>query len=141
MPKSTTLVWPDSVIMMLSGLRSRWTMPWLCAKASAFTTGTMSSTARGAGSGFPSGATLVSVCPVRNSNTMKGMPCQASTSKMMTMFSCWQAAVVRASRMKRLVRSGECVRRNLMATRRPRRVSRARYTEPMPPRPRRRITS
>ncbi len=31
MPKSSTLMTPDSVIMMFSGLRSRWTRPSSCA--------------------------------------------------------------------------------------------------------------
>ena len=34
-PKSRTLTWPLSVIMMLVGLRSRWMMPASCAAANA----------------------------------------------------------------------------------------------------------
>src|ERR1700755_1926372 len=51
------------------------------------------------------------------------------------MLSCWQRAVVRASTRKRWVSSGWLDCRNLIATRRPRRRSRARNTLPMPPSP------
>src|SRR5438552_9433710 len=54
---------------------------------------------------------------------------------MTTMLSCWQRAVVRASTRKRWVSSGWFDCKNLIATRRPRRRSRARYTVPIPPSP------
>src|SRR6267142_816863 len=54
---------------------------------------------------------------------------------MTTMLSCWQRAVVRASTRNRCVSSGWFDWRNLIATRRPRRRSRARKTVPMPPSP------
>src|SRR5437762_1017113 len=51
----------------------------------------------------------------------------------------WESCeMVRASRSKRSFRLGletKCPERTLMATSRPRRVSRARYTSPMPPAP------
>src|SRR5215475_11425999 len=51
------------------------------------------------------------------------------------MLSCWQRAVVRASTRKRWVSSGWLDCRNLIATRRPSRRSRARNTLPIPPSP------
>ena len=60
---------------------------------------------------------------------------------MTTMFSWLQRAVVRASTRKRLVTSASWVCRNLIATRRPSRVSRARNTVPMPPLPSSRMSS
>src|SRR6185436_1292185 len=51
------------------------------------------------------------------------------------MLSCWQRAVVRASTRNRCVSSGWFDCRNLIATRRPRRRSRARNTLPIPPSP------
>src|SRR3954468_9975998 len=51
------------------------------------------------------------------------------------MLSCWQRAVVRASTRNRWVSSGWLDCRNLIATRRPSRRSRARYTVPIPPSP------
>src|ERR1041384_7657146 len=51
------------------------------------------------------------------------------------MLSCWQRAVVRASTRKRWVSSGWFDCRNLIATRRPSRRSRARNTLPIPPSP------
>src|SRR5262249_35470061 len=58
-----------------------------------------------------------------------------STSWMTTMFSWLHRAVARASVRNRLATSGRSVVRNFIATRRPRRVSRARRTQPIPPRP------
>ncbi len=57
------------------------------------------------------------------------------------MFSCWQRAVARASRMNRSVRPACWLCISLMATRRPSLVSRAMYTAPMPPRPSSRMIS
>src|SRR6185295_9096669 len=51
------------------------------------------------------------------------------------MLSCWQRAVVRASTRNRWVSSGWLDCRNLIATRRPSRRSRARNTLPIPPSP------
>src|SRR5882672_9595138 len=51
------------------------------------------------------------------------------------MLSCWQRAVERASTRNRCVSSGWFDCKNLIATRRPRRRSRARNTVPMPPSP------
>src|SRR6185295_11055958 len=51
------------------------------------------------------------------------------------MLSCWQRAVVRASTRNRWVSSGWFDCRNLIATRRPSRRSRARNTVPIPPSP------
>src|SRR3954470_11306828 len=51
------------------------------------------------------------------------------------MLSCWQRAVVRASTRKRWVSSGWLDCKNLIATRRPSRRSRARNTVPIPPSP------
>src|SRR5439155_4111404 len=51
------------------------------------------------------------------------------------MLSCWQRAVVRASTRNRWVSSGWLDCRNLIATRRPSRRSRARNTLPIPPLP------
>src|SRR5437763_11724914 len=57
----------------------------------------------------------------------------------------WESCdMVRASRSKRSFRLGletKCPERTLMATSRPRRVSRARYTSPMPPAPNCPVTS
>ena len=78
MPKSSTLTWPAVVTKMFSGLRSRWTMPSSCARASARATGTSSSTARDGGSRSPlpiAPMTSRSGWPSRNSSTMYGMPC------------------------------------------------------------------
>ena len=49
MPKSSTFTVPACVTMMLSGLRSRWTMPASCARVSARSTGTTSSAVRASG--------------------------------------------------------------------------------------------
>src|ERR1043166_8551618 len=51
------------------------------------------------------------------------------------MLSCWQRAVVRDSTRNRWVSSGWFDCRNLIATRRPSRRSRARNTLPIPPSP------
>src|SRR3954462_7600200 len=51
------------------------------------------------------------------------------------MLSCWQRAVVRASTRNRWVSSDWLDCRNLIATRRPSRRSRARNTVPIPPSP------
>src|ERR1043166_9897467 len=51
------------------------------------------------------------------------------------MLSCWQRAVVRDSTRNRWVSSGWFDCRNLIATRRPSRRSRARNTPPIPPSP------
>ncbi len=59
-------------------------------------------------------------------------------SKTRTTFSLWIDAAARASRMKRAVapeRSAFCGARNLIATLRPREVSSAPSTTPIPPRP------
>ena len=72
---------------------------------------------------------------------MKGAPWNSPTSWMTTMFSWLQRAVVRASSRKRWLISGAVECRNLIATRRPSRVSRARNTVPMPPLPSSRISS
>ena len=56
MPKSSTFtsssIWPSIVTRkMLAGLRSRWTMPWECAVASAEATASTTRTAAGSGIG------------------------------------------------------------------------------------------
>src|ERR1041385_3743076 len=59
-------------------------------------------------------------------------------SKSSRMLGWFNDATVRASTSKRRKRSGSCVNvggRTLMATSRPKRVSFARYTSPMPPAP------
>ena len=71
------LDWPALVTKMFSGLRSRWTMPSSCARASARATGSISSTTRDAGSASPSPNAPIrsrSGWPSRNSSTMYGMP-------------------------------------------------------------------
>src|SRR5207248_7155916 len=60
------------------------------------------------------------------------------------MLACESCEMVRASRSKRSFRLGletKCPERTLMATSRPSRVSRARYTSPMPPAPSCPVTS
>ncbi|QAT88401.1 hypothetical protein EJ065_6876 [Corallococcus coralloides] len=79
MPKSSTLMAPESVTTMFSGFKSRWTMPCSWAHSSARTTGTISSTARAGGRRWlPS--TFVSGLPCRYSSTMNGPPVNSPTS-------------------------------------------------------------
>ena len=78
MPKSHTFtssnVVPSSLregtSMMLSGLMSRWMIPWSCATESAAQTWTMTSTARSVGRRRSSSRRLWSVRPERYSITM-----------------------------------------------------------------------
>ena len=49
MPKSMILAWPSSVTMTLAGFRSRWTMPFSCARASPAAISAASSSTRAAG--------------------------------------------------------------------------------------------
>ena len=65
-----------------------------------------------------------SVLPSRYSSTMYGRPSCSPTSKIVTMFSCVQRAVARASTRKRCTKSGSSWSRNLIATLRPSFVSR-----------------
>ena len=126
MPKSSTLMVPESVTKMLSGLRSRWTMPCSCAQSSARSTGTMSSTARVDGSFWPFSIELgerlalqVLEHHVRRAVVLADL---VDDDDVLVL----QRAVARASTRKRWVSSGWFDCRNLIATRRPSRRSRAR---------------
>ncbi len=137
-PKSRTFTEPRSVTKMFEGLRSRCTMPCSCARSSARATGIMSST--NARTVIRCSRSCDSVLPSRYSSTMNGRPWCSPTSKMVTMFSCVQRAVARASITKRLTKFGSSWSKNLIATLRPSFVSRARKTWPMPPRASSRIS-
>src|SRR6266496_3902018 len=84
------------------------------------------------------GMTASSVFPGTYSITMKSFPSADSISWMVTMFGWLRAEAARASWTKRRRRLSSAIRsagRTLIATSRPRRVSRARYTSPIPPAP------
>ena len=125
MPKSSTLTAPLVVTKTFSGFRSRCTMLRSCARTSARTTGTISSTAR-LGRQLPAARDLPKVRALEVLEHHVGVPSCSSASWMITMFSCSQLAVARASRRKSRVSAGERVSSTLIATRRPRRTSRAR---------------
>ncbi len=78
------------------------------------------------------------VLPGTYSITMKSMASADSISWMVTIFGWFRAEAARASWTKRRRRDSSVRRsagRTLIATSRPRRVSRARYTSPIPPAP------
>jgi hypothetical protein len=70
MPKSMTFTSPERVTMMLPGLMSRWTMPALCASASAEHTAPASSTARSGSRRPPCERKSARVLPSTYSMTM-----------------------------------------------------------------------
>ena len=104
MPKSSTFAWPSSVTRMLSGLRSRWTMPIACAAASADSTSVIASTTPPIGA-LPPTTNAASVLPSTNSITMYGrLSDSCARSRIFTMHS-WEirftarASVKNRSRM------------------------------------------
>ena len=148
-PKSSSLASggpkgpPLRTSMMLPGFRSRWTIPLRCALSSAsaiwMAICSASSTRRGGPLGPPVLAIRsASVSPSRNSITRKSMSSCRPTSNTGQMCGWLSVASVRASRSNRCLRSGSPATwagSTLMATSRPRRESRARYTSPIPPAP------
>lgn len=85
-----------------------------------------------------------SVCPSSSSITANGVSSTTPSSWIAMMLGCDRAATARASVSNRWRMAGSaamCGAMTLMATSRPRRVSRARYTSPMPPAPSDAVTS
>src|SRR5579862_3820981 len=122
---------------MFSGFRSRCTIPFSCAAASPCAMPSAYSIARRTGSG-PETSFCRSVCPSRNSLTRNGAPPWTPMSWIPRIFGWLSAAIVRASCSNRRSRSASVATASgstLIATSRPSRVSRARYTSPMPPAP------
>ena len=72
-PKSMTFTVPSSVIMMLPGLMSRWTMPARWEYSSALSSAAMISPARWASIGCSGSMKARRVLPSTYSMTMKGM--------------------------------------------------------------------
>jgi len=137
-PKSRILTCPFVVTNTFSGFRSLWTSSFSWAAARPCAICTACSTALRTGSG-PRRSTARSVSPSRSSVTAYAVPASSPKSWRATMFEWLKAATARASRSKRFRRSGSRAKasgRTLTATSRPRRVSRARKTSPMPPAPR-----
>jgi len=99
MPKSSTFTKgvprPRRTRKMLSGLRSRWTIPLKCAAWSASHTCESTDTTAGAGSGVPTQAD--SGAPSRYSMMRYGRGGPAFRSKMLTMFSWPMTLTARAS--------------------------------------------
>ncbi len=136
-PKSISLA-PDRVSMTFPGLRSRCTTPARWARSSASATWTPIRSVSDIGSA-PRPSRSPRVSPSISSITRYSMASSRPTSKSVQMCGWLRLDIVRASASNRArastfsERSGDST---LTATSRPRRVSRARYTSPMPPAPR-----
>ena len=136
-PKSRIFGVPSLVTMMFSGFRSRCTSAAACAAASPSATPTAIDSNFFSATG-PRPMISRSESPRISSITSQVSPSRELKSWMVTMFRWLSAEALRASRSKRARRSRSLVSscgRTLMATSRPSRVSRARYTSPIPPAP------
>ena len=141
MPKSITLTAPVWVIITLAGLMSRWIRPLRWLKSRAPQTSAAISIARRTGS-RPSALMMSrSVRPSTYSMTMNGAtaPSAAMSSPVSyteTIEGWLRPAADCASRRKRFRNDGSrarSARSTLIATSRPRRMSRPRWTSAMPP--------
>ncbi len=138
-PKSSTVTRPSVPTTMLSAFRSRWTRwwAWTASRARAMRPAMR---AASAGARGPDSSPAAIVGPSTSSMTTYRAPASSTTSYTSATAGWRTAASARASRRRRSRRSGGGSRsgsRHLMATRRPRRSSRAAHTTPIPPAPRR----
>ena len=136
-PKSISLA-PDFVSITLPGLRSRCTTPARCARSSASAIWAPSRSISASGSG-PVREPLRPASRPRPAPS-RGSRCRPRARRRSSVQMCGWLSVetVFASRSKRARTSGfadRCCGSTLTATSRPSRVSRARYTSPMPPAP------
>ena len=136
-PKSSTFTVPSDRSLIFAGLRSRWMIPcsWAASSASAI--------CRAIGRASSSG---IGPCAMRSASVGPSTSSSTSAADAVRFFESVDAADVRMiERRERLGfalkarhRSGSCANvsgRILIATSRSSRVSRARYTSPMPPAP------
>ena len=136
-PKSSSLTL-SRVSMMLPGLRSACTTPCRCAWSSASAIWIATRNARSSGNG-PSSSRAARVTPSTYSITRKIAGPSSPTSCSVQICGWVMRAMARASRRNRsILRPGafkSSLGSSLMATVRSSRVSRARYTSPIPPAP------
>ncbi len=136
-PKSSTLTLPSGVIFTFAGFRSRWTMPFSCASASASEICFAIAIASSVGSA-PRFSRCERSSPSTSSIASAITPSLSSSPWMAAMLVWFSDARICASRRKRATRSASCAKAagsTLIATSRPSFVSRARSTSPMPPAP------
>jgi hypothetical protein len=137
-PKSRTFTKPAVVTITLPGFTSRWTIPasWAAARPRAISSAKRSASFT---SRRPRSIRSRRVSPSTSSMAIQ-VPRTGSSPRSwtVTMFGWLRAETAFASCRKRRVRSGSSTasgRSSLIATVRPRRVSRALKTTPMPPSP------
>ena len=136
-PKSRILTRPSVVTKMFSGLRSRWRIPRSWASESPWPICVAYSRAFDSVS-RPARMTSRRVSPSRSSVTANAVSPSLPKSWISRMLGWERAATALASRLKRSRRSGSAAKSSgstLIATSRPRTVSCARQTSPMPPAP------
>ena len=127
-PKSRIFGTPSSVTATFAGLRSRWTIPAACARASASAIGIASRSASLSGIP-PFGMSLSRLLPGTSSITMKSASPSFSISWIVTMFGWLSEEAARASCTNLRLRPSSESRSagsTLIATSRPSRGSRAR---------------
>ena len=135
-PKSRSFA-PVFVSITLPGLRSRWTMPCLCARSGRPRPARRSGRPGRAAAG-PSGSRSASDSPSSSSITRKCASPSCPTSNSVQMWGWLSEEIVFASRSKRWRRSSSCAKptgRILTATLAVETVSFPRQTSPMPPAP------